>query len=63
MEFLLSLRPRLVIRAAPGPALRPRDVAEYFGFGSFVGGIPAEKVLPRAQLVNRRRRGATPLSR
>jgi hypothetical protein len=46
-----------VIQAAPGPALRPRDVTEYFGVGSFVGGIPAEEVLPRAQLVHRQRWG------
>jgi hypothetical protein len=57
LEFLLSPRPRLVIWAAPGPALRPRDVAEYFSVGSFVGGTPAEEVLPQAQLVHRRRRG------
>jgi hypothetical protein len=52
-----------MIQAALGPALRPRDVAEYFSVGSFVGGIPTEEVLPRAQLVHHRRWGATPLSR
>jgi hypothetical protein len=52
-----------VIRAAPGPVLRPRDVAEYSGAGSFVGEILAEEVLPRAQSVRRRRQRATPLSR
>jgi hypothetical protein len=50
-----SLRPRLVTRAAPGPALRLRDVAEYFGVGSFVGEIPAEEVLFLARLVHHRR--------
>jgi hypothetical protein len=43
-------------RAASGPALRPRDVTEYFGVGSFVGEIPAEEVLLLARLVHRQRR-------
>jgi hypothetical protein len=34
-----------VIWVAPGPALRLRDVVEYFGVGSFVDEIPAEEVL------------------
>jgi hypothetical protein len=44
-----------VIRAVPGPALRLRDVTEYFGVGSFVGEILAEEVLLLARLVHRRR--------
>jgi hypothetical protein len=43
-------------RAASGPALRPRDVTEYFDVGSFVGEIPAEEVLLLARLVHRQRR-------
>jgi hypothetical protein len=42
-------------RTAPGPALWLRDVAEYFGVGSFVGKIPAEEVLLLAQLVHHKR--------
>ena len=42
-------------RAAPGPALRLRDVVECFDVGSFVGEIPAEEVLLLARLVHRRR--------
>jgi hypothetical protein len=61
--FLPSLRPRLGTWAAPGPALRPRDVSGYFSVGSFVGGIPAEEVPLRVQSARRRRWGATPLSR
>jgi hypothetical protein len=52
-----------VIQVVPGPALRLRDVAEYFGVGSFVGGIPAEEVPLQAQSARRRRWGAIPLSR
>jgi hypothetical protein len=55
LEFLPPLRPRLVIRAALGPSLRLRDVAEYFGIGSFVGEIPAEKVLFLVRSVHRQR--------
>jgi hypothetical protein len=40
------LRDHLVTRATLGPALWLRDVAEYFGVGSFVSEIPAEEVLP-----------------
>jgi hypothetical protein len=45
-----------VTQAALGPALRLRDVAEYFGVGSFVGEIPAEDVLLLARLVHHRNR-------
>jgi hypothetical protein len=45
----------MVIRAASGPALRLRDVAEYFGVGSFVGEILAKEVLLLARLVHCRR--------
>jgi hypothetical protein len=62
-EFLPSPRPRLAIQVAPGPALQPRDVAGYFGVGSFIGGIPAEEVPLRVRSVRRRRWGAIPLSR
>jgi hypothetical protein len=58
-----SPRPRIAIQVAPGPALRPRDVAGYFSVGSFVGGIPAEEVPLRVRSARRRRWGAIPLSR
>jgi hypothetical protein len=55
LECLLSLRPRLVTRAAPGPTLWLRDVVEYFNVGSFIGEIPTEEVLLLVRLVHRRR--------
>jgi hypothetical protein len=48
-------RLHLVIWAASGPALWLRDVAEYFGVGSFIGEILAKEVLLLARLVYRRR--------
>jgi hypothetical protein len=62
MGFLPSPRPRLATQAAPGPALRPHDVAEYFDVSSFVGGIPAKEVPLQVQSARRRRWGATPHS-
>jgi hypothetical protein len=50
-----------VTRDALGPALRLRDVVEYFGVDSFVGEIPAEEVLLLARLVHRRRWELIPL--
>jgi hypothetical protein len=50
-----------VIRATSGPALRLRDVAEYFSDGSFVGEILAEEIILLARLVYRRRWKLIPL--
>jgi hypothetical protein len=50
-----------MIQATPGPALRLRDVAEYFGVGSSVGEIPAKEVLLLVRLVHRRRWESIPL--
>jgi hypothetical protein len=58
LEFLPPLRPCLVIRVAPGPALRLRDVVEYFGVGSSVDEIPTEEVLLLVRSVHRRRQGS-----
>jgi hypothetical protein len=51
-----------MIQAAPGLVLRLHDVTGRYGIGSFVDELPAEVVLPQAQLVHRRRWGMTPLS-
>jgi hypothetical protein len=50
-----------VIQAVLGLVLRLHDVAGRYGVGSFVGELPAEEVLPQAQLVRRRRWGTITL--
>jgi hypothetical protein len=51
-----------VTQAAPDLVLQLHDVAERYGVSSFVDELPAEEVLPQAQLVRRRRWGTIPLS-
>jgi hypothetical protein len=57
---LLKLHPE--IRAALGPAPRPRDVAEYFGACSFVIVLLAGEVFPLARSARRRRWETIPIS-
>jgi hypothetical protein len=54
-EFLLLLKLRPAIRAVPGPAPQPRDVAEHSGIYSFVAALHAGEVLPLAWSAHRRR--------
>jgi hypothetical protein len=51
-----------VIRAAPGPVLRLYDVVGHYGVGSFVGELPAGKVLPLTRSVRHQRRRTILLS-
>jgi hypothetical protein len=44
-----------------GLVLRLHDVVGRCGVGSFIDELPADVVLPQAQLVHRRRWGMTPL--
>jgi hypothetical protein len=48
-------------QVAPSLVLQLHDLAGRYGVGSFVDELPAEVVLPQAQLVHRRRWGMTPL--
>jgi hypothetical protein len=54
-EFLLLLKLHPRIRAALGPAPRPRDVAEHSGVCSFFVVLHAGEVLPLVRSARRRR--------
>jgi hypothetical protein len=61
-EFLLLLKLRPGIRATPGPAPQPHDVAEHSGVCSFVVVLHAGEVLPLAWSARHRIWETTPIS-